>query len=89
MMMLKSLMMIKRPLSASCFNGHGGPLVQYEAHFHMEYVQGYPRSHWMPPLGNYSLRIAPAAARVTANNTTMKKWANFAGHFDGRVGAPV
>jgi len=26
----------------------------------------------MPPSGNYSLRIAPAAARATANGTTMQ-----------------
>jgi hypothetical protein len=30
-----------------------------------------PGSHWMPPSGDYSLRIAPAAARATANNTKM------------------
>ncbi len=47
----------------------------------MRHVQGYPGSHWMPSLGDYSLSIAPAAARATANKTTMKKWTNFAGHF--------
>jgi hypothetical protein len=41
----------------------------------------------MPPSGDYSLRIAPVAARATANKTTMKKFTNFAGHFDGRGGA--
>ena len=33
--------------------------------------QGYTGSHWTPPLGDYSLRIASAAARATANKTTM------------------
>jgi hypothetical protein len=40
-------------------------------------------------LGNYLLHITPAAARATANKMTMKKWTNFAGHFDGRDSAPV
>ena len=34
-------------------------------------VQGYTGNHWTPLLGNYSLRVAPAAARATANKTTM------------------
>jgi hypothetical protein len=37
----------------------------------MQHVQGYTGSHWTPPLGDYSLRIALAAARATANKTTM------------------
>jgi hypothetical protein len=37
----------------------------------MQHVQGYTGSHWMPPSGDYSLRIASAAARATANKTTM------------------
>ena len=47
------------------FNGHGGPPVQYEAHCPMQHVQGYSRSHWTPPSGNYLLSISPAAARAT------------------------
>jgi hypothetical protein len=43
----------------------------------------------MLPSGGYSLCIALAATRAIANKTTMKKWANFAGHFDGRGDAPV
>jgi hypothetical protein len=43
----------------------------------------------MPTSGDYSLRIAPAAARATANKTTMQNTPPFAGHFDGRGGAPV
>ena len=37
----------------------------------MQHVQGYTGSHWTPPSGNYSLRIALAAARATANKITM------------------
>ncbi len=50
----------------------------------MGHVPGYPGSHWMPPLGNYSHHIAPVAARAIANKTTTKTWTNFAGHFDPR-----
>jgi hypothetical protein len=73
MTMVKSLMTIKCPLSAGRFDGHGSPPVQYEAHLPMEHVQGYTRSHWMLPSDNYSLHIAPAAARATAN----KKQCNY------------
>jgi hypothetical protein len=71
------------------FDGHGGAPEQYRQHCPMQYVQGYTRSHWTPPLGNYLLRIAPAAARATANKMTAIKWTNLAGHFDGRGCAPV
>jgi hypothetical protein len=40
-------------------------------HRPMQHVQGYTRSHWTPPSGDYSLRIALAAARATANKTTL------------------
>jgi hypothetical protein len=36
----------------------------------MQHVQGYTGSHWTLPLGDYSLRVALAAAR-TAKQTTM------------------
>jgi hypothetical protein len=55
----------------------------------MQHVQGYLGSHWTLPSGNYLLCIAPAAARATANKMAMKKWINFASHFDGRGGAPI
>jgi hypothetical protein len=58
-------------------------------HSLIQHVQGYSESHWTPPLGNYLLRIAPAATRATANKTTMTKCNNFSGHFDGRGGALV
>jgi hypothetical protein len=54
------------------FDGHGGALEQCRQHSPMQHVQGYPESHWMPQSGNYLLRIAPAAARATANKTTTK-----------------
>jgi hypothetical protein len=54
------------------FDGHGSALEQYRWHCPMWHVQGYPRSHWMPPLGNDSLRITPAAARATVNKTMTK-----------------
>jgi hypothetical protein len=70
------------------FDGHGGALGQYRWHCPMRHVQGYLGSHW-PPLGNYSLRIAPAAARATGKQTTINKYTYFAGHFDGHGNAPV
>ncbi len=57
----------------SHFDGHGGLPLRYEVHCPMQHVQGYSGSHWTLPLGNYSLRIAPAAARATANKMTTKK----------------
>jgi hypothetical protein len=75
--------------SAGHFDSHGGALVQYGVNFPMQHVQGYTRSHWLPPLGNYSLRITPPAARTTINKTTMKKYTHIAGHFDGHGGGSV
>jgi hypothetical protein len=71
------------------FDGHGGVPEQYRWHHPMQHVQGYPGSHWMPPLGNYSLGITPVAARATGKQTTINKYTYFAGHFDGRSGAPI
>jgi hypothetical protein len=34
-------------------DGCGGAPVQYRAHHPMEEVQGFTRSHWMPPLDEY------------------------------------
>jgi hypothetical protein len=49
-------------------------LEQYRWHHPFQHVKKYPGNHWMLPSGNYSLHIAPAAARATANRTMMKKW---------------
>jgi hypothetical protein len=70
--------------SAGRFDGHGGAPEQYRWHCPMRHVQGYSGSHWMPPSGNYSLLIAPAAARATANETMTKKSTKKNCHFDGR-----
>jgi hypothetical protein len=87
--MAKLLMMIKCTLSAIRFDGHGGPPVQYEANCLMQHVQGYSGSHWTPPSSNYSLRIAPAAARATGKQTPINKYTKRNGHFDGHGGTPV
>jgi hypothetical protein len=47
---------IKKCISfAGHFDGHGNAPVQYHADCPMEEVHGFPRSHWMPPLGKYLL----------------------------------
>jgi hypothetical protein len=88
MTMEKLLMMIKCIWSAVRFDGYGVPPVQYEVHCPMQHVQGYSGSHWMPPLGNYSLRIAPGATRATGKQTTINKYTYKAGHFDCHCNAP-
>jgi hypothetical protein len=55
----------------------------------MEEVHGYPGSHWMLPLGEYSRYIALAAARATANKTTIKKCTIIASRFDSHADVPV
>jgi hypothetical protein len=71
--MTKSTMASTCSSVVDCFNGHGGPPVQYEAHRPMQHVQGYSGSHWTLALGNYSLHIAPEAARATGKQTTINK----------------
>jgi hypothetical protein len=71
--------------AAGHFDGHVDAMEQYTQHRLMQHVQANNQSHWMPPSGNYSLRIAPAAIRATSKQTTMKKYTYFAGHFDGHV----
>jgi hypothetical protein len=62
---------------------------RYRRHRPMRHAQGYYRSHWMLASGNYSLRIAPAAARATGIQTTINKHTCKDGHFDGHGNAPV
>jgi predicted outer membrane lipoprotein len=38
----------------------------------MQHAQGFTGSHWMPPLGDYLLRIALAAARAIINTIMMQ-----------------
>ena len=49
---------------AGNFDGHGDAAVQREAHHLMEHIQGFTRSHWIPPLGECLRRIALTAAMV-------------------------
>jgi hypothetical protein len=72
--MTKSMMMNKCTSSAGRFDGHGGAPEQYKQHRPMRHVQGYSGSHWMPPLGDYLLCIAPAAASATGKQTTITKY---------------
>ncbi len=53
--------------SVSHFNQYGGAPVQYVVHQPMQRDHSYSGSHWMLPSGDYSLCIAPAAARATIN----------------------
>jgi hypothetical protein len=85
----KARMANKCTSSAGRFDGHGSEPEQYIQHRPMRHVQGYSGSHWMPPLGNYLLRIAPAAARATANKNNDEKCTKKTGHFDGCGSAPV
>jgi hypothetical protein len=52
-------------------------------------MSSYSGSHLMPPLGDYWLLIALAAARATGKQTTINKYTNKAGRFDGHGDAPV
>jgi hypothetical protein len=75
--------------SAVRFDGHSDAPEQYRWHRPMRHVQGYSGSHWMPALGNYLLRITPAAARATGKQTTINKYTYKASCFDGHGNAPV
>ncbi len=46
------------------FDCHGNVAVRRGVHRPMEHIQGFTRSHWMPPLGKRLRRIASAAAMV-------------------------
>ncbi len=46
--------------------------VQYRAHCLMNHDQGFTGRHWTPPLVNYLLCIAPAAAMATINKVMMQ-----------------
>jgi hypothetical protein len=72
--MTKSTMTNECTSSAGCFDGHGSALEQYRRHHPMRHVQGSSESHWMPPSGDYSLHIAPAAARATGKQRTINKY---------------
>jgi hypothetical protein len=46
------------------FDCHGNVAVRCGVHRQMEHIQGFTRSHWMPPSGKRLRRIALAAAMV-------------------------
>jgi hypothetical protein len=58
--------------AAGHFEGHAEALKQSTWHRSMQHVQGYKGSHWMLPLGDFSLRIALVAAMATINTPTMQ-----------------
>jgi hypothetical protein len=85
----KAVVANKCTSSAGRFDGHSGAPVQYRRHCPMRHVQSYSGSHRTPASGDYSLRIAPAAARATGIQTTINKHTCKAGHFDGHGNALV
>jgi hypothetical protein len=74
---------------AGRFDGHTDALKRQTWHRPMQQIQGHTRCPWQPPSGNYSLCIAPAAARATGKQTTINKYTKKGGHVHGCSGAPV
>jgi hypothetical protein len=72
--MIKSTMTSKCTSVVARFEGLADAPEQYRWHCLMRHVQGYLGSHWTTPSGDYSLRIAPAAARATGKQTTINKY---------------
>jgi hypothetical protein len=64
-------MLIKCTSVMAHFDGLADALVLCGVDCLMQHVQGYSKSYWTLPLGNYFLHIAPAATGATANKTTM------------------
>jgi hypothetical protein len=50
--------------NAGDFDCHADATVRCGVHRLMEHIPGFTRSHWMPPSGECSHRIAVAAAMV-------------------------
>ena len=46
------------------FDCHADAAVRCRVHRRMTHIQGFTRSHWMPPLSKYLCHIALAAAMV-------------------------
>ena len=57
---------------AGDFDCHADAAVRRGADRPMEHIQGFTRSHWMPPSGECLRRIAPAAAMVDDFEKTHK-----------------
>ena len=49
---------------AGNFDCHTDAVVQHGVHLPIKHVQGFTRSHWMLPSGEFLRRIAPAATMV-------------------------
>ena len=64
--------MNKHTSAARHFDGHVDKLEQYGVYCQIQHDQGFTGSHWTLPSGNYLLRVASAAARVTINKTTVQ-----------------
>lgn len=56
------------------FDGRADVPEQCRMHRPMEGVRSYSRSHWMPPLGEYSCQITPAADRHSKQKTFWWLW---------------
>jgi hypothetical protein len=87
--MTKLTMTSKCTSVAANFEGLVDAPEQYRWHRPMQRVQGFYGSHCMLALGDYLLRIPPAAARATGIQTTINKHTCKDGHFDGHGDAPV
>jgi hypothetical protein len=79
--------MTKLTMTSNCtsiaanFDGLADAPEGYRWHCPIRRVQGYYGSHWTLALGDYLLRIAPAAARATGIQTTINKHTCKDGHF--------
>jgi hypothetical protein len=58
---------------ATYFDGRDDAPVQCRIHCPIEGVQGFTRSHWMPPSGKYLLCIIPANNGVACKKKMTKK----------------
>jgi hypothetical protein len=58
--------------STGHFDRHGGAPVRYKVYRPIKEVHGFQKSHRTLPSSDYSLHIAPAAARATISKTTMQ-----------------
>jgi hypothetical protein len=58
---------------ATHFDGHNDAPLQCRVHRPIEGVQGFTRSHWTPPSGEYFLRIIPADNGVACKKKSTKR----------------
>jgi hypothetical protein len=55
------------------FNHHANVVVQYGTHDPMEHIQGFTRSHWMPPSGECLCLCAVLPRRLPFSTNLLKK----------------